>query len=73
MIVFANHDAVTPAGKPVDDPIPVAPVVVCVTGVIAVLIHTVGVDEATLTVLVAVTVMFPVALILPQPPVRVTV
>jgi hypothetical protein len=57
----------------VDDPIPVAPVVVCVIAVSAVLIHTVGVDEATLTVLVAVTVMDPVALILPQPPVRVTV
>ena len=28
VIVFANHEAVTPAGKPVIVPIPVAPVVV---------------------------------------------
>ena len=51
-------------------PIPVAPVVVCVIGVSAVLIHNVGVDEAALTVLVALTVIVPVALTVPQPPVN---
>ena len=60
----------TPAGNPVAVPIPVAPVVVCVIGVSAVLIHNVGVDEAAPTVLAAVTVIVPVALTVPQPPVN---
>ena len=30
VIVLANQEAVTPVGKPVGVPIPVAPVVVCV-------------------------------------------
>ena len=47
VIVLDDHDAVTPLGNPVADPIPVAPVVVCVIAVIGVLIHTVGVEEAT--------------------------
>jgi hypothetical protein len=41
-------------------PIPVAPVVVCVIDVIVLLIHTVGDDEAALTVLLAVTAIDPV-------------
>ena len=53
MIVFAAHAAVTPAGKPVAAPMPVAPVVVCVMAVSGVLIQSVGVDEAALTVLLA--------------------
>ena len=69
VIVLVAHAAVTPAGKPVGAPIPVAPVVVCVIGVSAVLIHRVGDDDATVTVLFAVTVIVPVALMLPQPPV----
>ena len=70
VIVFVAHAAVTPLGKPVDAPIPVAPVVVCVIGgVNAVLIHKVGDDDAAVTVLFAETVIVPVALILPQPPV----
>ena len=44
VIVPPNHVAVTPAGKFVAAPIPVAPVVVWVIGVIAVFTHTVG-DE----------------------------
>ena len=48
-------------------PIPVAPVVVCVMTVKAVLIQSVGVDVAAVTVLSGVTVMVPVA-IPPQPP-----
>ena len=70
VIVFAAHAAVTPAGRPVAAPMPVAPVVVCVILVITVLIHSVGVDDAALTVLFGVTVIVPVALTVPQPPVN---
>ena len=69
VIVLAAHAAVTPVGKPVAVPIPVAPVVVCVIAVNAVLIHNVGVLDAALTVFAGVTVMVPVALTLPHPPV----
>ena len=70
VMVFAAQFAVTPAGNPAATPIPVAPVVVWVMFVIAVLIHTVGVDDATDTVLFGVTVIVPVAFIVPQPPVK---
>jgi len=70
VIVFAAQAAVTPAGKPVAAPIPVAPVVVCVMAVSGVLIQSVGVDEAALTVLLAVTVIVPVAFAVPHPPVN---
>ena len=70
VIVFPAQLAVTPAGKPTAAPMPVAPVVVCVMFVIAVLIHTVGVELAALTVLVGVTVIVPVAFTAPQPPVN---
>jgi hypothetical protein len=70
VMVLAAQFAVTPAGKPTATPIPVAPVVVWVIFVIAVLIHIVGVDEATDTVLFGVTVIVPVAFIVPQPPVK---
>jgi hypothetical protein len=46
VIVFDAHDAVTPAGSPVAVPMPVAPVVVCVIAVRAVLMHRVGAEEA---------------------------
>ena len=62
--------AVTPAGKPVGEPMPVAPVVVWVIAVNGVLIHKVGEDEAAPAVLFGVTIIVPVALILPQPPVN---
>ena len=70
VIVFDAHAAVTPVGKPVADPIPVAPVVAWVIFVNAVLIHKVGVLDAAPTVLAAVTVIVPVAFTLPQPPVN---
>ena len=70
MIVLAAHEAVTPAGKPVTVPIPVAPVVVWVIGVNAVLIHSVGALEAAVTVLLAFTIMLPVANTVLQPPVN---
>ncbi len=69
VIVFEAQDAVTPAGRPVAVPIPVAPVVVCVIAVKVVLMHRVGVAEAVPTVLSGVTVIVPVADTLPQPPV----
>ena len=69
VIVFDAQLAVTPDGSPVAVPIPVAPVVVCVIFVMAVLIQTVGVDDATLAVFEDVTVIVPVALTVPHPPV----
>ena len=69
MIVFPAHAAVNPAGNPVAVPIPVAPVVVCVMFVMAALIQTVGVDDATLAVLDVTTVIVPVAFTVPHPPV----
>jgi len=74
VIVPADQVALTPVGKPFapDTPLlamPVAPVVVWVILVIAVLIQTVGVDEGPLAVFAAVTVIVPVALTAPQPPV----
>ena len=55
--MFDAHAAVTPVGKPEAVPIPVAPVVVWVIfGVIAVLIHKVGEDDATPTVLFGFTI-----------------
>jgi hypothetical protein len=69
VIVFANHAAVTPAGKPTAAPMPAAPVVVWVIAVRGVLIHSVGVEEGPLTVLLAVTLIVPVALTAPHPPV----
>ena len=70
MIVLLAQAAVTPAGKPVAVPMPVAPVVVCVILVKAVLIHKVGVLDAAPAVLFAVTVIVPVAFTVPQPPVK---
>ena len=70
VMVLEPKEAVTPAGKPVGVPMPVAPVVVCVIDVSAVPIQSVGEDEAGPTVLFAVTLMVPVAFTLPQPPVN---
>ena len=70
-MVLAAHVAVTPAGKPVGAPIPVAPVVVIVIlGAIAVLIQRVGDEDGSPTVFAGVTVIAPVALTVPQPPVN---
>ena len=65
-----DQDALTPDGKPVAEPIPVAPVVAWVISVNAVLIHNVGVLDATPAVLSAVTLIVPVAFTLPHPPVN---
>ena len=51
VIVLVAHAAVTPAGKPVAVPIPVAPVVATVILVKAVLIHKVGELDAVAAVL----------------------
>ena len=68
-MVLLDQAAVTPAGSPVAVPMPVAPVVVCVIFVKAVLIQSVGVEDAAPAVLLRVTTMVPVALTVPQPPV----
>ena len=75
VITLPAQAAETPAGKPFapDTPLlemPVATVVVLVIFVKAVLIHKVGVLEAVPAVLVAFTVIVPVAFTEPQPPVN---
>ena len=70
VIVLDAKAAVTPDGKPVAAPIPVAPVVAWVIFVKAVLIHKVGVDDPAPAVLFGLTVIVPVAFTLPQPPVN---
>ncbi len=70
VMVLLAQAAATPAGKPVAVPMPVAPVVVLVIFVKAVLTHKVGVLEAVPAVLTADTVIVPVALTEPQPPVK---
>ena len=69
-IVSELNVALMPVGKPVGVPMPVAPVVVCVMVVRALLIQMVGVLDAALVVLSGVTVIVPVAFILPHPPVN---
>ena len=49
VIVLAAHVAVTPDGKPVAVPIPVAPVVICVIGIKKELIHRVWKFEGVAT------------------------
>ena len=68
---------VTPAGKP-ENVAPVAPVVLYVIGVIAVFTQTVwlfvpGAEVSVMVVLLGCTMMVPMAVTFPQPPVRVTV
>ena len=70
VMVLDTQVADTPAGSPVAVPMPVAPVVVCVMLVSAVLMHKVGVEEAAPAVLSGVTVMVPEAFTVPHPPVN---
>ena len=51
VITLADHEAVTPEGKPVAVPIPVARVVECVIFVNTVFTANVGLDDPALTVL----------------------
>ena len=72
VIVLLFQEAATPAGSPLAPvvsafAIPVAPVVIWLIFVIALLIVNVGVDEGLPAVLAAVTVIVPVAVALPQP------
>ena len=69
VIVLADQEAVTPVGKPVTEPIPVAPVVLCVIVVKIVLIHTVCGPDDGFTVLFGFTVIVPVANTVLHPPV----
>ena len=70
MIVLFDQAAVTPVGNPEAVPMPVALVVTCVIFVKTVFTVSVGVVDAALAVLAAVTVMVPVALTLPHPTVN---
>ena len=70
VIVLFAHAAVTPEGKPVAVPIPVAPVVVwLIDGDKAVLIQTEGEEDAAVTVFCN-TVIVPVAVTVLHPPVN---
>ena len=69
VMVLPANEAVTPAGNPIAVPMPVAPVVVCVMLVSGVLMQSVGEAEAAVTVLSGVTVIVPVAVTAPHPPV----
>ena len=73
---FDNHEPDTPVGKPANVA-PVAPTVEYVMLVTAVLIHFVcafvPTADVSVTVLLAVVVIVPVAVVLPHPPVVVTV
>ena len=73
VIVPPDQLAVTPAGKPVTAPIPVAPVVVCVMLVIAVFTHNVGLELAGVTVLSGLTVILNVVVVAHRPAVGVNV
>ena len=70
VMVLEAHSAVTPSGRPVDVPIPIAPVVICVIFVSLVFTQIVGVEAAAVTVFLGVTVMIPSAFALPHPPVN---
>ena len=59
VMVFDDQLAVTPMGKPVAVPMPVAPVVLWVMLGNTVLMHRVGVEEAASTVLLGVTITLP--------------
>ena len=70
VIVLPAKPAVTPDGKPVAAPIPVAPVVVWVIFVSTVLIHNAGVDEGEPAVLFGFTVtVAELEIIVPEQPV----
>ena len=73
VMVLADQIALTPAGKPLAPAtpaleIPVAPEVLWVIFISAVLIHKVGVVEAAAAELEVITVIVPVAKTLPHPP-----
>ena len=72
VITSADQDAVTPAGKPVAVPMPVAPVVaIVIDGVKAVFtISVIGEGVPAMFGVHADTVIVPVAFTLPQPPVK---
>ena len=71
VIAFEPQVAITPAGKPIAMPIPVAPVVLWLILGNTVPMHKVGEDEATPAVLTAETIIVPVAFTPPQPPINV--
>ena len=70
VITFDAQVAVTPVGKLVAVPIPVASVVAWLILINAVLIHNVGVSDGAAAVISSVTVIVPVAFTGSQPPVK---
>ncbi len=75
VMVLEAHEALTPAGKPLSPEapefeIPVAPTVAMVIELISVFTHTVGLEDGAAAVLVVITVIVPLALTVPHPPVN---
>jgi hypothetical protein len=72
VIILLAQAAVTPVGKPVAVPMPVALVVACVIFVKAVFTVSVGVDDAVPAAQAGAsfTVILPIAFTFPQPPVN---
>jgi hypothetical protein len=72
VITSADQETVTPGGKPIAVPIPVAPVVAIVIFVKVVFTKSHGLDEGVPAVFGVhdETVIVPVAFTLPQPPVK---
>ncbi len=69
VMVLLDQEAVTPGGKPVAAPMPVAPVVAKVmVGVVRMLAQYVRLGTALVAVILGVTVIVPVALTTPHPP-----
>ena len=70
MIRLDAHFAITPSGKPVGVPIPVAPLVKCKISVRSESTHNVGEEVAMPTVLMSAMLIIPVAVTLLHPPVN---
>jgi hypothetical protein len=68
VMVFADHDAVKPSGKPVAVPMPVAPVVAICMGVMVVPVQTSGLADAAPAVFTSLTVTTVFVDVAVQPP-----
>lgn len=75
VMVLDAQEALTPEGNPEAEPMPVAPVVLCVIGVMLTLVQIAALELAAPAVFAGVTLNVPVAVFVPfvQPPVIVTV
>ena len=70
VMVLDAHEAVTPLGRRTGASMPVAPVVAMFIAVRGVLIHKVDGDVGVVAVFTGVTVIVPMAFIVPHPPLK---